>query len=144
RRLVLRTASTRDARTPSRAARCRAGDARRHPGLRGRAGTQRGRPVAVGATASCVRGARGRGGRARVRTAAGVSMTKTAKRALLAVTLVALAATLFFALAVTPPRENQGGEAVRLLYLHVPAAWVAYLAFSITALASVLWLVPRT
>jgi heme exporter protein C len=71
-------------------------------------------------------------------------MTKTAKRALLAVTLVALAATLFFALAVTPPRENQGGEAVRLLYLHVPAAWVAYLAFSITALASVLWLVPRT
>ncbi len=71
-------------------------------------------------------------------------MGRHAKRVLLAVTLVALAATLFCALVVTPPRENQGGEAVRLLYLHVPAAWVAYLAFSITALASLLWLVPRT
>ena len=30
---------------------------------------------------------------------------------------------------VTPPRENQGFEAVRLLYLHVPCAWLAYLAW---------------
>src|SRR6516162_6426765 len=71
-------------------------------------------------------------------------MGRTGKRVLLGVTLVALAATLLFALVVTPPRENQGGQAVRLLYLHVPAAWVAYLAFSITAIASVLWLIPRT
>jgi heme exporter protein C len=68
----------------------------------------------------------------------------TLKRGFLAATLVALAATLVLALSVTPPRENQGYEAVRLLYLHVPCAWIAYLAFGVTALASLLWLVPRT
>ena len=36
------------------------------------------------------------------------------------------------------------GDAQRLMYLHVPAAWIAYLAFGVTALASVLWLWPRT
>ncbi len=66
------------------------------------------------------------------------------KRILLAATLAALGLTAFLALYVTPPRENQGGEAVRLLYLHVPCAWLAYLAFGITALASILWLWPRT
>jgi len=43
------------------------------------------------------------------------------------VTLAALAVTAVFALWITPPRENQGFDAVRLLYLHVPTAWVAYL-----------------
>ena len=66
------------------------------------------------------------------------------KRLFLAATVVALGATAFLALTVTPPRENQGGEAVRLLYVHVPTAWLAYLAFSVTALASLLWLIPRT
>ena len=66
------------------------------------------------------------------------------KRLFLAATLVALGVTAVFALWVTPPRENQGFDAVRLLYLHVPTAWVAYLAFGVTALASVLWLIPRT
>ena len=33
---------------------------------------------------------------------------------------------------------------MRLLYLHVPTTWIAYLAFFVTAVASVLWLVPRT
>ena len=69
---------------------------------------------------------------------------RTWKRLFLAATLVALGATAVFALWVTPPREEQGFEAVRLLYLHVPCAWVAYLAFGITAFASLLWLVPRT
>jgi len=66
------------------------------------------------------------------------------KRIYLAATLVALAVTAFLALYVTPPRENQGFQAVRLLYLHVPCAWLAYLAFGVTALASILWLIPRT
>jgi heme exporter protein C len=66
------------------------------------------------------------------------------KRLFLAATLLALGVTAVFALWVTPPRENQGFDAVRLLYLHVPTAWVAYLAFGVTALASLLWLVPRT
>ncbi len=66
------------------------------------------------------------------------------KRLFLAATLVALAVTVVFALWITPSRPNQGFDAVRLLYLHVPTAWVAYLAFGVTALASVLWLFPRT
>jgi len=66
------------------------------------------------------------------------------KRLFLATTVVALGVTAVFALWVTPPRAEQGFDAVRLLYLHVPTAWIAYLAFGITALASLLWLVPRT
>jgi heme exporter protein C len=66
------------------------------------------------------------------------------RRLFLGATLAALGLTAFLALAVTPPRENQGGEAVRLLYLHVPAAWLAYVAFAVTAVASLLWLLPRT
>ena len=66
------------------------------------------------------------------------------KRLFLAATVVSLGVTAVFALWVTPPRADQGFDAVRLLYLHVPTAWVAYLAFGVTALASLLWLVPRT
>ena len=57
---------------------------------------------------------------------------------------VLLAATVWMALVVTPPDVNQR-DAVRLLYLHVPCAWLAlYLCFPITTLASILWLWPRT
>jgi len=66
------------------------------------------------------------------------------KRLFAAATLVTLGVTAVFALWVTPERENQGFQAVRLLYLHVPTAWVAYLAFGVTALTSLLWLIPRT
>jgi heme exporter protein C len=66
------------------------------------------------------------------------------KKLFAAVTLVALGVTAYLALLVTPARQNQGEEAVRLLYLHVPCAWLAYLAFGVTAVASVLWLIPRT
>jgi len=58
-------------------------------------------------------------------------------------TLVSLAALVIVGLFVAPPDAVQG-DAQRLMYLHVPAAWVAYLAFGITALASVLYLVRRT
>ena len=57
--------------------------------------------------------------------------------------VVALAIAAAFALWISPPDAEQG-DVVRLLYLHVPTIWVAYLAFFVTAVASVLWLVPRT
>jgi heme exporter protein C len=44
---------------------------------------------------------------------------------------------------VTGPDINQG-EVVRILYVHPAVAWVAYVAFGITTLASLLWLWPRT
>ncbi len=58
-------------------------------------------------------------------------------------TAAALVALVVFGLAIAPPDEIQG-DAQRIMYLHVPAAWAAYLAFGITTLASILYLWPRT
>jgi len=60
-----------------------------------------------------------------------------------ALTVASLAVLVVLGLFVSDP-DYQQGDAVRLMYLHVPAAWVAYLAFGVTALASALWLWPRT
>jgi heme exporter protein C len=57
--------------------------------------------------------------------------------------LAGLAATLVLGLWVTPPDQVMG-DLVRLLYLHPAVAWVAYLAFGVTALTSALYLWPRT
>ena len=65
------------------------------------------------------------------------------QRLFAAVTITSLAITAALALWVAPP-DAQQGDAQRLMYLHVPTIWLAYLAFGITAFASVLWLVPRT
>ena len=66
------------------------------------------------------------------------------RRALLGwAALVTLAVTAVLALWGSPADSEQG-DAMRLLYLHVPAAWLAYLAFFVTAAASALWLWPRT
>jgi heme exporter protein C len=54
-----------------------------------------------------------------------------------------LAALVVLGLFVSPPDYTQR-DAVRLMYLHVPAAWVAYLAFGVTSLASALYLWRRT
>lgn len=60
------------------------------------------------------------------------------------VTLATLALTAVLALVVSPADVNQK-DAVRLLYLHVPTAWLAmYVSFGITTLASILYLWPRT
>jgi heme exporter protein C len=72
-----------------------------------------------------------------------VTGTVTVRRVLGAASLVLLALTAVLALWVSPADAEQG-DAMRLLYLHVPAAWLAYLAFGVTALASLLWLWPRT
>ena len=67
-----------------------------------------------------------------------------AVRVLGVVTGVALAATVYMALVVTPADVNQR-DAVRLLYIHVPTAWLAlYLSFGVTTIASALYLWPRT
>ena len=66
-----------------------------------------------------------------------------AARALGLAALAAVAATVYLGLWVTPPDVVQG-DLARLIYVHPPVAWVAYLAFGVTALASVLYLWPRT
>ncbi|MFN2608493.1 MAG: cytochrome c biogenesis protein CcsA [Acidimicrobiales bacterium] len=58
--------------------------------------------------------------------------------------LAGLALTTWLALVVSPPDVNQK-DAVRLLYLHVPTAWLAmYVSFGVTSLASVFYLWHRT
>lgn len=57
---------------------------------------------------------------------------------------LSLGLTAFLALFVSPADVNQK-DAVRLLYLHVPTAWLAmYVSFGVTTLASVLYLWRRT
>jgi heme exporter protein C len=59
-------------------------------------------------------------------------------------TAVALGVTAWMALVVSPADVNQK-DAVRLLYLHVPTAWIAmYVSFGVTTLASMLYLWKRT
>ena len=38
------------------------------------------------------------------------------------------------------PQDVVQGESVRIMYVHVPSAWIAYLAFIVTAVASAGWL----
>jgi heme exporter protein C len=57
--------------------------------------------------------------------------------------LTSLVVLAVLGLWVAPPDAVQG-DAQRLMYLHVPTAWLAYLAFGVTALSSALWLWPRT
>ena len=54
---------------------------------------------------------------------------------------VALGAGLGFAL-ISPPDLLQG-DFVRILYIHVPSAWLAFLAFGVTAAGSIGWLFTR-
>jgi heme exporter protein C len=64
-------------------------------------------------------------------------------RALGALALAGLAGTAVLGLVVSPKDEVQG-DAVRMMYVHVPSAWLAYLAFFVTALASAMYLWRRT
>lgn len=41
---------------------------------------------------------------------------------------------------VMAPPDRLQGDLQRLMYLHVPTAWVAYLAFAVTLVGSVMWL----
>ena len=56
--------------------------------------------------------------------------------------VTALACGLAMALALAP-RELTQGTVQRIMYLHVPAAWVAYLAFGVVFVASIAFLWRR-
>ena len=75
------------------------------------------------------------------RRAADGPMTATpATRVLGAMALLAFAVLLLLGLVVSPKDVVQG-DAVRMLYVHVPAIWIAYGSFGLTSLASALYLV---
>jgi heme exporter protein C len=56
----------------------------------------------------------------------------------LVVMIVALAFDLLIA-----PNEAQQGVVQRIFYIHVPAAWIAFLAFFLVAIWSVVYLITR-
>ena len=64
-------------------------------------------------------------------------------RAVGVLALVGIAATVWLGLFVTPDAVGFG-DLVRLLYVHPPMAWVAFLAYGVATLASLLYLWPRT
>ena len=61
--------------------------------------------------------------------------------AILSLTLIGV--VLILGLGVTGPDFEQG-EYVRILYVHPAVSWVAYVAFGVTSLASLLWLRPKS
>jgi heme exporter protein C len=56
--------------------------------------------------------------------------------------VIAFIAGLYFALYASPP-DYQQGETVRIMYVHVPAAWVGLMLYVVMAIASVFGLVAR-
>jgi heme exporter protein C len=69
----------------------------------------------------------------------GRAASRRGERVLGAACAAALAATLIMALFVTPPDVVQG-QVFRLIYIHVPSAWLAYLSFAVVLVASVAYL----
>ena len=61
---------------------------------------------------------------------------------LLVVSLVSVMASLVAALIITPP-ERVEGDVFRVFYVHVPLAWLCYVAFFVVFAASVLFLLQR-
>jgi heme exporter protein C len=64
---------------------------------------------------------------------------RTGERVLAVLSLVGLAAAAIMALAVAPDDAEQG-TVYRLMYIHVPAAWLAYLSFAVVFVASIAYL----
>jgi heme exporter protein C len=58
------------------------------------------------------------------------------------IALISVAGAAILGLLIVPADLRQG-DAQRIMYVHVGSAWVAYLSFSVTALAGVLWLWRR-
>jgi heme exporter protein C len=55
--------------------------------------------------------------------------------------VVAVVGALVFAMA--SPRVESQGDSARMLFIHVPTIWLAYLAFAVTFVASISYLVTR-
>lgn len=63
-------------------------------------------------------------------------------RMLMGTAALAVGVGLWFAF--TSPVDRLQGEFSRIVNIHAPFLWVAFLAFGVTALASIMWLVKKT
>ena len=69
-----------------------------------------------------------------------MSTLRTARRVSLGwLAGIAITGTTLFALVAVPADANQG-DVQRIMYVHVPSAWLAYLAFFVTLVGGVLFL----
>lgn len=67
------------------------------------------------------------------------------KRSTVALNLAAGAALLVgFVAAVGAPDERTQGEYARIMFTHVPSAWLAFLAFGVTFAGGIAWLVKKS
>ena len=57
-------------------------------------------------------------------------------------TVISLAAGLYMALVTAPP-DYQQGETVRIMFVHVPAAWLAMMIYTIMAVSSIVAVIWR-
>lgn len=57
--------------------------------------------------------------------------------------VAALTVAVALTAAVVSPPDRLQGELVRLMYVHVPAAWTAFLAYGVTLVAGLVWLWRR-
>jgi heme exporter protein C len=71
--------------------------------------------------------------------ALGKATSRSGEHLLGIVTIVALGVSAVLSLVVAPPDAVQG-EVQRIMYVHVPAAWLAYLSFFVVFIASIAYL----
>ena len=72
-------------------------------------------------------------------TASAPARTRAGFDWLMAVAVVLMVAAFARAMFFTPPDRLQG-MAQKIFYVHLPSAWVAFLAFGLTAIAGGVWL----
>ncbi len=63
-------------------------------------------------------------------------------RILMVIAAISLASGLY--LTFTSPTDRLQGEFTRIVNIHAPSMWVAFLAFGVTALASIMWLIRKS
>ncbi len=69
-------------------------------------------------------------------------MSERSYRALSLVAVVAVAVGFGFAMAAPPERIQ--GEFAKIMFVHVPSAWLAFLAFGVTMIGGAVWLMKKT
>ena len=71
-----------------------------------------------------------------------INIIEKANPFLIVATIVAFTFGLYFSLLQSPPDYIQG-DSMRIMYIHVPSAWFALMAYTILAGSSVLWFITR-
>ena len=69
-------------------------------------------------------------------------MREGSYRALSVTAIVALGVGFLFATTVPPERVQ--GEFAKIMFVHVPSAWLAFLAFAVTMIGGAIWLIRKT